>query len=465
MNNCVVKRERDGEDELQRLRPTQQPKVAIQADRSDDRRYHINFNVAKWKLLSAKGYTDILNSVEELFWYPVLFDEATRDFNTFLECYVVRNAPEATAAHRRLLRLLDEQCREMSLSQTQERLSIAMQQMRKLRALTIMPSRHNIFRPKPERLNIYAFTTMIAAFGHKREAQQTQAQTRSGRPSRVVRLSASITQLRIADIDLCALLSCVPSQLPAVPLAQDGVGYAYHLPAGLVSWHAMYLAWCSVVCTVMSLQCQFIRSEAFMTRLDQICRENSLLPEAQRWRTTSVLAACQQLQSLSLSFSFSASTSQTIPMRSTEAIGLGNGLPPGPSSSASLPARIVLPELDVGYILPYCDDTLVAGKDVPNFRHLRIFALANVVLSDSAALFNFVQNHPALEELHLENVGYRFGPSWNEILHVVATSLQQLRTLRLIRLMVVDMATNLLQYEDEGLYYVVVNMLPEQGRK
>ncbi|EJD42923.1 hypothetical protein AURDEDRAFT_185726 [Auricularia subglabra TFB-10046 SS5] len=443
-----TKRPRDDEDEL----PTaQKPRIASQAGRVEDKRsYKINFPVAKWKLLSAKGYVNILKGVEELLWCPALIDEAYRDLHAFLESYD-GEAQEAATMHRKLVRVLDDQPRLMSLPETQEQLGIAMQHMRRLRDLTIMPTRHSLYRPKPDRLNVFAFTSTIAAFGYRRETPQTQTQSRSGRSSKGATLGVSLSKLRIVDVDLCALLSCVPCQLPAVSLAQDEFGYAYHLPAGLVSWQAMYLAWCSVACTIRTLQCEFIRSEVFMRRLEQICQRSGILPETQRWRTTAVLAACQQLQSLCLNFAFFSGASQA-----AQAVPACEG---GQSTSASPPARVFLPELDLSYVLPYCDSP-DGREDTPQFKHLHSFVLANVILTDSAALLNFIKTHPGLQTLRLQDVGYRYGPSWNEILHAVASSLPHLRKLTLSGLTHVNASANALEYEDTSLYKIVAEALP-----
>lgn len=424
--------------------PSALPAPASGSHKTSVQKSLVRLRLCEWETLAYKGYGSVLNRVEELWWVPVLYDEgpwlqpcschplfshrpACRDKATFWKHakhglraaieQMRKTAGNVTAAelrareldlinraHKPIMQAIEVQQKLMHAARPHEQLRAAVQSARRLRTLVIRPTRLSPHEPKPEHLNVYAFTSIIGALT-----------PHDDHPPR------GITTLRVFDVDLCALLACAPCSPYAPPLAVDAEGHSFFLPPLLRSWHDMHMAWCEVVRDLEALQCAFLRPDAFEPRLEQMREEAGETLEAQMLRTTEVLRVCRDLKELKLAFHYPLSVTMTPPQSSTSralqpAVCDSQGemcLPPRclSPSPAGLPLPGIPVELDICFILPYCDVPTVPGS---NFQHLREFALSTVVLYDSSALFYFLRNHSALEVLGLENVGHRYGPAWSD---------------------------------------------------
>ncbi|KZV90970.1 hypothetical protein EXIGLDRAFT_750369 [Exidia glandulosa HHB12029] len=446
------------------LEPIAGPSNAPSSAQASTPKSLVKLTLSQWETLAFKGYSSILPRVEELWWVPVLYDDACRDKATFwnyakdtlrkaiqeqrkrthnltaaqqrkLELEFLNNA------HKRILRDLQAQQKLYYASQPHQQLRAGLQTARRLRTLVIRPTRLGVRDPKPESLNVYALTSIIAALTPQDD-----------HPPR------GISTLRIFDVDLCALLACAPCSRYAPPLAVDVDGYSLFLPPTLRSWHDMHVAWCDLVRDLESLHCAFLRPEALEPRLQQLRRGSGESVESQMERISSVLAVCSYLKELKLAFHKplpqSTSSGTVHPSSSAaddssmaDAALQAQSLTPSPSPPPTPAHHNINPvELDIRWILPFCD-----AFQSPRFPFLRDFVLSTVLLQNSEPLLQFIRNHTTLESLTLLEIGFREGPNWTDPEFIQCLNSSHLYKLTINRLLFID-STGAVEHEGGNTY-------------
>ncbi|KAH7107864.1 hypothetical protein BKA62DRAFT_150115 [Auriculariales sp. MPI-PUGE-AT-0066] len=428
------------------------------AQRRQDK-MRVGLPLEKWRNVGLKGYISLLKRVEELWWTPVLYDEDCYDFQAFCTYAGVNpTARDSRRLHERAVKKLGTQKSLLAASEPQEHLRKAFSAMRKLNTLLIRPTRHSNRSAKSERLNVFALTSALGALGKSRPRD--------------------VLTLRIFDVDLTALMLLSPPGPES--FVANSVSDDWLLPANLSNVNELRAIARSVFLPLTTLHWAFVRAEELEPRLALERDETGETQQEQVRRISSVLARCQHLESLKLAFHRPEGiVDSTIPAADDSVLALSGiqsnsthnfAVPvaaqyqhqmqaqvPEPVSEAAAPTWRVAPvEIDIKLILPYCQSIPTVVNDSrrlqAGFRFLREFVLSTIVLPDSNALHNFITNHPLLEEIGLEDVGIRHGPTWSAILAHIKKSLFHIRQVSAVRLMHVDHVSGYLVNESPQLY-------------